>query len=264
MTDAIPPDVRAEIERRLALIESEKDVRILFAVESGSRAWGFPSPDSDYDVRFVYVHAPDWYLSVDQRRDVIELPIEDELDFAGWELRKALKLLIKPNPVLLEWLRSPIVYRADPSAMAQLARLGERTAHQRPSRHHYLGLAQSQYRRFIAGKEEVKLKKYFYVLRPALALMWLRKWPDLPVPMALPELRARLDLSNEVSTFLDMLLEKKRKIRELGSAPRVSAIDSLIEDEISRADAIDDALSEGADVLLDKANQLFRNIVKGD
>src|SRR4030095_590913 len=107
-------DATAEsIRHKLADIERAEDVRILFAVESGSRAWGFPSPDSDYDVRFLYVHKADWYLSIDPRRDVIELPIEGEFDINGWDLRKALQLLIKSNPVLLEWLRSPVLYRGD-------------------------------------------------------------------------------------------------------------------------------------------------------
>ena len=82
--------------------------------QSGSRAWGFASRDSDYDVRFLYVHRRDWYLSVEDRRDVIEQPIAEDLDVSGWELRKALRLLRKSKPPLLEWLKSPIVYRHDP------------------------------------------------------------------------------------------------------------------------------------------------------
>ncbi|MEM6906851.1 MAG: nucleotidyltransferase domain-containing protein, partial [Pseudomonadota bacterium] len=100
--------MRAEIMAKLTGIERDFGVRILFAIESGSRAWGFPSPDSDYDVRFVYVHPTDWYLSLTPGRDVIELPIRDDLDIGGWDLRKALNLLLKPNPVMLEWLSSPI------------------------------------------------------------------------------------------------------------------------------------------------------------
>lgn len=256
----IPADVRAVIERRLGTVEAANGVRILFAIESGSRAWGFPSPDSDYDVRFVYAHAPDWYLSIDPRRDVIELPIEGDLDINGWDLRKALRLLIKPNPVLLEWLRSPIVYRADGPAMERLAALGERTAHLRPSTHHYLHLCRSQYRRFIDGKAAVPLKKYFYALRPALALMWLSVHPDQPVPMAMAALRQGLDLPAAVSDFLDDLLRRKAVTRELGSGPRIAALDGLIEQAMAGAGEI--VVQSPPAGLLDDANALFRDLVR--
>ncbi len=259
----IPADMRALIDNRLTAIEQKERVRILFAVESGSRAWGFPSPDSDYDVRFVYVREKDWYLSIDARRDVIELPIEGELDINGWDLKKALQLLVKPNPVLLEWLRSPVVYRADKQAMEKIAALGEKTAHRRPSSYHYLHLAESQYRRFIADEEEVKLKKYFYSLRRALALMCLRTHPEKPVPMNLAELRGGVTLPNKVSEFLDVLLEKKAKTKELGAGPRHAALDALIEQQIDAAkSAIGELPAPSAD-LIDEANDLFRTLLNG-
>lgn len=260
--DVIPREMRALIDDRLSGVERDERVRILFAVESGSRAWGFPSPDSDFDVRFVYVREPDWYLSIDARRDVIEPPIAGELDINGWDLKKALLLLIKPNPVLLEWLRSPVVYRADEEAMRKIAALGEKTAHQRPSVHHYLHLAESQFRRFIAGETEVRLKKYFYSLRPALALMWLRTHPDAPVPMALPKLRARLVLPQDVSGFLDELLAKKAKTKELGAGPRHPALDALIEGEIERAKGSMGDLPPTSEDLVDEANALFCELLK--
>lgn len=100
----IDPNMRETIIAELRKIERDHRVHILFAIESGSRAWGFPSPDSDYDARFIYVHEPDWYLSLTTGRDVIELPISGLLDINGWDIRKALNLLLKPNPVMLEWL----------------------------------------------------------------------------------------------------------------------------------------------------------------
>jgi uncharacterized protein len=213
-------------------------VRILFAVESGSRAWGFPSPDSDYDVRFVYVRRAEWYLSLFEGRDVIELPLEGDLDINGWDLRKALRLLLKPNPVLLEWLRSPIVYRSDPGSLDKLAALAARVAHHRPSLHHYLHLADSQHRRFIADKTEVKLKKYFYVLRPVLALMWLRERPTEPVPMSMPELRAGIVLPESVRDFLDRLLVLKASTSEIGASARNPELDAFIEGEIEAAKSL--------------------------
>ena len=98
----ITPGVRSDIQVRLSAIEAEHGVRVLYACESGSRGWGFASPDSDYDVRFIYVHPLPWYLRVSAQRDVIEVPISDELDINGWELRKALSLLKKGNATLIE------------------------------------------------------------------------------------------------------------------------------------------------------------------
>ncbi|MCE9610243.1 MAG: nucleotidyltransferase domain-containing protein [Chthoniobacter sp.] len=115
-------EVFQRVRHALAQVEAERNVRVLFACESGSRAWGFASRDSDYDVRFLYVHRRDWYLSVEDRRDVIEQPIADDLDVSGWELRKALRLLRKSNPPLLEWLKSPVVYRHDPVFAAEFGR----------------------------------------------------------------------------------------------------------------------------------------------
>jgi hypothetical protein len=131
-------EVFQRVRHALAQVEAERNVRVLFACESGSRAarpptnphyslppprWGFASHDSDYDVRFLYVHRRDWYLSVEDRRDVIEQPISDDLDVSGWELRKALRLLRKSNPPLLEWLKSPVVYRHDPVFAAEFGAL---------------------------------------------------------------------------------------------------------------------------------------------
>ena len=117
----------SKILTRLQNLEIEEGVKILYACESGSRAWGFPSADSDYDARFLYLQPPEWYLAVDleQKRDVIERPISDQLDLSGWDLRKALKLFHKSNPPLLEWLGSPIVYWEKYSVVARLRKLAE-------------------------------------------------------------------------------------------------------------------------------------------
>lgn len=260
--NSISDQIREEISKRLDAIEINEGVKILFAIESGSRAWGFPSPDSDYDVRFVYTHEPDWYLSIDTRRDVIELPIEGDLDINGWDLRKALQLLIKPNPVLLEWLCSPIIYRADETAMEKITELAQKTAHQRPSLYHYLHLAETQYRRFIKDKKTIPIKKYFYSLRPTLALIWLRTNPNLPVPMAFPVLRAGIKLPTDVSEFLDELLKKKAQTRELGDGLRHEKLDELIESEIRLAKSSLAGLPHCHPELLSDANILFRDLVK--
>ena len=125
VVDPIPSAVRQEIESRLDTVEAGDGVRLLMAVESGSRAWGFPSPDSDFDVRFLYVRPRDWYLSLVPGRDVIEQPIVDEIDLNGWDVRKALGLLLKSNAVVSEWMESPIRYRPNDPFVTKLAALAD-------------------------------------------------------------------------------------------------------------------------------------------
>ena len=250
--------MRERIGASLAAIEAEHDVRILFAVESGSRAWGFPSPDSDYDVRFVHVHALDWYLSLTPRRDVIELPITDELDVAGWDLRKALNLLIKPNPVLLEWLSSPIRYRWSEAA-EDVARLARRTAPARACLHHYAKLAEGQRRAHLEG-ETVVYKQYFYALLPALAIRWVRLRPDVAPPMNLDALCSEADLDGMVLAEIARLVRIKAEAPEDASGPRLPRLDALIEAEIDFANSAP-ATPENPD-LRQAAEDLFRAIAK--
>jgi len=121
-------DVKQQIETELQRIEQEEGVKIIYACESGSRAWGFPSKDSDYDVRFIYIRPVEWYLSIFEKRDVIERPIiSDMLDINGWDLKKALNLFRKSNPPLLEWLQSPIVYLEKGSVAEHIRRLSPLT-----------------------------------------------------------------------------------------------------------------------------------------
>ena len=168
-------EVFQRVRHALAQVETERNVRVLFACESGSRAWGFASRDSDYDVRFLYVHRRDWYLSVEDRRDVIEQPIADDLDVSGWELRKALRLLRKSNPPLLEWLKSPVVYRHDPVFAAEFGALATEFYSPRRCFAHYLHMAFGNWRDYLRGRDEVSLKKYLYVFRPLLACRWIER-----------------------------------------------------------------------------------------
>lgn len=152
-------------------VTAEHGVRLLFAVESGSRAWGFASPDSDWDVRFVYAHPLDWYLKVMPGRDVIEAMLPGDLDLSGWELRKALFLFAKGNFAFNEWLDSPIVYHAEPGILEALRALVASVFRPTSAMFHYLGIARSAFP--ALRSEQVKLKKVFYVLRPLLACRWI-------------------------------------------------------------------------------------------
>ncbi len=228
--------MREEIERSLAEIETEKQVKILFACESGSRAWGFPSANSDYDVRFIYLHPRDWYLSinVDRKRDVIERPISGMLDVSGWDLRKSLQLLRKGNPPLAEWLGSPIIYREQFGVAAQMRDLLASNYSPIRSLHHYLRMAQGNYRDYLKGTV-VWIKKYFYVLRPLLAIKWLER--DLGVvPTEFAILVDKTVDSPALKSEIEQLVAAKQSGQELDRGPRIDIISDYIERELARLD----------------------------
>lgn len=197
-------------------VEREHGVRILYACESGSRAWGFASADSDFDVRFLYVRPLDHYLSfrVEHKRDVIELPLEGDLDLNGWDLRKAMGLLVKSNGALLEWLTSPVVYR---EGLFELRAALPSLFCPRTLGFHYLQMARGVLKD-LAG-DSVNLKRCFYCLRPALAARWLEGRGTLP-PVAFSELRAVLPV--DLSEVVDELLVVKRS----GSEQDVTEVDA--------------------------------------
>lgn len=231
----IAPDVRQRIEHELDLIEREHDVQILYACESGSRAWGFASPDSDYDVRFVYLRRPERYLTVRPERDVIERPVDAVLDISGWDLRKALDLGGDSNPTLLEWLNSPVVYRQQAERAAQLRALASAYFARDRAYHHYLSMARKNDREHLRG-ETVRLKKYLYVLRPLLAARWVRQREDVP-PMVFAELAAAVLHETEVVAAINELLAVKMRAGEAERGPAWPALRSFIDNEMAVATA---------------------------
>jgi len=214
------------VQNKLSEIEKEHNVKILYAVESGSRAWGFESIDSDYDVRFIYVHAKNWYLNILPKRDVIEYPIEGDFDFSGWDLRKTFFLLNKSNPVLFEWLKSPIIYLKNGIFVSIIDELSKTYFSPISSVYHYLHMADGNYRHYLQT-DEVKTKKYFYVLRPILACLWIEKFKESP-PMEFEKLLTLIQ-EKELLTKINELLTRKKFGVELGTEPKIVSINSFIE-----------------------------------
>lgn len=252
--------MRDEILQRIEDIEREHNVIIHYAVESGSRAWGFASVDSDYDVRFIYSHAPSWYLSVDleQKRDVIEYPIVDELDINGWELRKALKLLWRSNPALVEWLQSPVVYW-DNGLFSHHARQLVADLYQTDKGiYHYRSMAKSNYREYLQ-QEEVPLKKYFYVLRPLLAIQWLKHYQE-PAPVEFDRLRSVLGANHPVNKAIEELLILKRSNGETKTIQAIPALHEFIESQLFTLEAFRGGQPTTA-ASFDSINHLFRTIL---
>lgn len=225
-----------KIVERLETIAREDDVRILFACESGSRAWGFASKDSDYDVRFVYVRPREKYLGLDDPRDVIERPIEDDLDINGWDLRKFLRQFRKSNPVTTEWLDSPIVYHESTSTAALVRDLVPDLFRPATAWHHYMSMANTNYRVSHNG-DEIALKKYFYILRPLFAVMWIEQGFG-PVPMRFADMMARIDLPEHLRDEIRTLLRRKAASGELGRGPRIEPISQYLESELGKREKI--------------------------
>jgi predicted nucleotidyltransferase/uncharacterized protein YndB with AHSA1/START domain len=227
-------EVRANIDRRLGEIERTFGVEIFYACESGSRAWDFASPDSDYDVRFLYRHPRDWYLSLSEQRDVIETPIEGVYDVNGWDLRKALRLALKGNPVLFEWLSSPIRYLERPLA-AGFRDMAFSVFDPVKAYRHYLSTARGQRRTYLTG-ETVRRTKYFYAVRPLLACQYLLAERSI-VPMRFFDLVDAVGPPAEVREMLVELLRAKRAASEAAEAQRLPVLDRWIEQNLEALEA---------------------------
>ncbi|MDR2870801.1 MAG: nucleotidyltransferase domain-containing protein [Deferribacteraceae bacterium] len=221
--------MKALIKKNLQNIEMQHNIRIILAVESGSRAWGFSSADSDWDVRFIYVNRPAWYLKVFPDRDVIEL-MDGELDLSGWDIRKALTLLHRSNPSLFEWLRSPIVYAERPEAAEALRALSSLYYQPKPSIHHYLHMATNNWNAYIKGANPVLMKKYLYIFRPILACQYIEDTGSTP-PMEIDKLLGYL--SGDVLDNFNKLLAKKRGNEELGKMQPDETLNQWIEERLA-------------------------------
>lgn len=228
---SIDKRVHEEIMLRLRAAEKEHDMKIIYACESGSRAWGFASPDSDYDVRFIYARTEDWYLSfdVEKQRDVIEYPIVDEIDCGGWDIRKALYLFTRSNGALIEWLNSPIRYIEIGDFANSLRAITPNNLNSIALCYHYSHMARGNAREYIF-KEKVRLKKYFYVLRPLLAIRYIEAGLGAP-PVEFEKLVAAV-APDEIKPGIERLLILKRKTPELGSGDRIAEINSFIENDL--------------------------------
>lgn len=214
-----------KILEELRKIEAAEGVKIIMAIESGSRAWGFASPDSDYDVRFIYVRKQEDYLRLEGMRDVIEWRLDKTLDICGWDLKKALQLIYKSNPTIFEWCASPIVYMEN-EAFSKVKALLPKYFSVKKSLYHYWHMAETNYREYLKG-DIVRVKKYFYVIRPLLAAKWILDRRTSP-PMLFDYL-VEAELDTSLRPELDRLLEMKKTMPELGQAPRIESLNKYFE-----------------------------------
>lgn len=251
-------DIRAEIERELAAIEEKEQVRVLLAAESGSRAWGFASPDSDYDVRFIYMRKPRDYLRLEGQKDVIEWQLDQVLDINGWDLRKALIHFHRGNATLFEWSNSPIVYRSG-ELWEQIYREAGSCFSQKAAVCHYYGTAKSTYMGYLQG-ERVKYKKYFYALRPLLACRYIEQYGGVP-PVPFAEL-LKQDMPSGLRREIDFLLMRKKVTEEKEENPRIMAVQEFIAQELERQKALGEAMEDDRARDWDGLNSLFYRVLQ--
>lgn len=245
------------IKAKLREIEAKEDVKILHCVESGSRAWGFASPDSDYDVRFIYVRPKEFYLRLDKTRDVIEWQLDDTLDINGWDISKALSLLYKSNPTLFEWNSSPIVYKTTQD-WESIAAIINKYFVAKSSLYHYLSTAKSNYREYLRG-ETVRLKKYFYMLRPLLACKWILA-EGTPPPMLFSVLMDKY-LDDSIRADVLELLDLKMHKPEVSEGKRFEKINDYLDRSILEIEEQIKSLPSTHEQTWDELNKVFLSLL---
>lgn len=251
-------EVLAEIEQELIKIEEKEQVRILLAVESGSRAWGFASPDSDYDVRFIYMRRPEDYLRLEEKKDVIEWQLDEVLDINGWDLRKALIQFHRGNATLFEWGNSPIVYRSS-ELWEQIYGEARNCFSRKAAVCHYYGTAKSTYMGYLQGAQ-IKYKKYFYALRPLLASRYIEQYGNMP-PVPFTEL-LRQDMPPQLRQEIHCLLERKKVTEEKDVNPQIPAIQEFIVQELERQKLLGDAMEDDRCRDWEGLNHLFLTVLQ--
>jgi uncharacterized protein len=236
-------------------VESEHRLSVIYALESGSRAWGFESQNSDYDVRFLYVRPVKWYLCVEKRDDVLELGTSEDIDLSGWDLRKSLLFLRQSHPVLLEWLRSPVVYVEPSTIVQQMREIGEEFFAPRASVHHYVGWAERMLHRYFQHSD-LAAKRYFYVMRPILCCRWIQTIGGQP-PLRLQELITAIEMPTETQLAIETLIERKRAGYELDSMGRIPVLDHYISEVLPQIKAFLVTLPKPEYVPFELLNPLF-------
>lgn len=249
--------MREIILEKLSEIEQTHQVKILFACESGSRAWGFASPDSDYDVRFIYTHPQNHYLSIDTQRDVIELPVNEILDISGWDIKKSLLLFRKSNAVIYEWLQSPIIYQSNESFHKTMLEMMENCFCTKPGFHHYLSMTINTFNTDLQS-DEVKLKKYFYALRPILAAKWILEKQTVP-PMQFHLLRVLIE-DPKIQIAIDELMEIKKDADEKKKIKPIVVLQKFISETIHYCELNKEKLTDKR-TEISPLNMFFRNTI---
>lgn len=252
-------DIKKEILEKIEEIEAKEDVRVLYAVESGSRAWGVESPDSDYDVRFIYMRPKDDYLRLDEKRDIIEWQLDDVLDINGWDIKKTLIQFHRGNATLFEWANSPVVYKTT-RIWEEIYEDCRQYFSRKAALCHYYGTAKSTYEQYLT-QEQVRYKKYIYALRPLLACKYIEENGTVP-PVRFEELLGQ-KLDDGLYDEIMKMLAIKAQSDEKALNPRMVRIHKYIENEIAKYAALSQATEEDRNADWTVLNRIFRKICVG-
>ena len=245
------------VSRKLKEIEEKEHVTVLHAIESGSRAWGFASLDSDYDVRFIYMRSDKYYLGLQPKQDFIDWELDETLDINGWDLSKALQHFHKSNATLFEWANSPIVYYTTPE-WKQIYTVAENYFSCKSAMYHYYGTARKNYYAYLTS-ELVKYKKYFYVLRPILACKWIEK-KACPPPVLFEELAGQT-LEADMTNIVNHLLETKKQMVESEKGSRIDQLNTYIENHLSYYKETINTMADDRTVDWEALNNVFINLI---
>lgn len=230
--DAAVDRIRPLVHERLREVEAERDLRVLFACESGSRAWGFASDDSDFDVRFIYVRPAKDYVKLRPSVDAFDLHGDNDLDLAGWDVRKTAELMRKSNGPLLEWIDSPIIYEADADFHGRLRELREMYFDPKKAIYHYLSLAGGVWSKYIEGVAQPKRKKYLYVLRPLACVRFIEQHGSQP-PTLFQSVLDGIEIEDAARDAIARLVADKRANRELAEGPADAVLNGWIVDTLA-------------------------------
>lgn len=248
------------IKDKLKEIEKSHGIKILFACETGSRAWGFHSPDSDYDIRLIYMHEQDWYLSLSEKKDTIEMMLDNgNLDITGWDLKKCLQLMWKSNGAFLERVQSPIVYLEAKNISSLLQEYSNKCFSPVATMYHYLGLAKNSFSEII-DRDEIKLKKLFYALRATLACKWIIEKDSVP-PIVFAKMVEELSFSNALKDKIHASIELKSGKNESYIHPAEKELNTFITEELEKAENAAKGLRGRKEKEVD-LDSLFRDILK--
>lgn len=244
------------VSLKLKEIEETEHVTILHAVESGSRAWGFASPDSDYDMRFIYLRNQNYYLGLQPKQDFIDWALDETLDINGWDLSKTLQHFHKSNATLFEWANSPVVYHTTPE-WTQVYETARNYFSCKSAMYHYYGTARKNYLEHLTDAY-VKYKKYFYVLRPILACQWIEK-KACPPPVLFGELAGEV-LEEDLRDTVNQLLETKKQMTESGKGPRLDHLNTYIESQLAYYKTAIDAMADDRTADWTALNEVFTSL----
>lgn len=249
--------IKETILNKLHEIEEKENVIILHAVESGSRAWGFASPDSDYDVRFIYVRKKNDYLRLEDTNDFIDWELNEVLDINGWDLKKVLKQIHKSNATVFEWANSPVVYYTT-AMWGKIYDSAKSYFSCKSTMYHYYGTANKNFNEYLVD-DYVKYKKYFYVLRPILACKWIEE-RKCPPPVLFDDLKPFID--KELLPEVEKLISQKITMAESDKAIKISSINDYLEKNIAYYKNLLENMEDDRTPDWSTLNNLFINSIK--